>query len=126
MKVIHHALYYCCLSTVIANSAIAETYSFTAAKTYAVNNYNVPYNSTTGNLFPNFGTSGGGNCTNFASQSILAGLTGKTSPSEVFLKRYNFAIDRNDTQNWYLVCNEPKAGSRSTDCRSFSWGLLTT
>lgn len=117
--------------SVATNYSVAETYSSTIAKGYATGNYNKYYTKsalnfwTTVNPFPDLGSqTSGGNCTNFASQSILAGLTGKTSPVDVYNQRNSFLIERNDGQSWYLTCNEPKVGSGSTDCRSFSWGLV--
>ena len=57
---------------VLVSSCINAAYTPSTAVSYAVNNYNLPY-STTSNPFIN--VSGvGGNCTNFANQTISSGI----------------------------------------------------
>jgi hypothetical protein len=76
------------------------TYNANFAATYAVNNHNVAYGSGQGqNPFGDFTN----NCANFVSQSIVAGLTGKTTPSDVFAQRYNFTADRDYSLSWYYI-----------------------
>jgi len=44
----------------------------------------------------------GGDCTNFASQAILAGMTGITEPSDLKPKRYSYLADQNyNNLAWY-------------------------
>ena len=54
--------------------------------------------------FPTY-TDFGGNCTNFVNQAILAGLTGKITPEEVYKKGKFFATDRNanSPNKWYFI-----------------------
>lgn len=54
--------------------------------------------------FPNY-TDLGGNCTNFANQAILAGLTGDTSPESIYKKGKYFSIDSNGNSpyKWFFI-----------------------
>jgi len=84
----------------ISNAQI-KYYNSNYAKTYAVNNYNVPYGTGWGqNPFGGFTN----NCTNFVSQCLVAGFTGKTTPSDVYAQRYNFLADRYSYPlSWYYI-----------------------
>ncbi|MET0025290.1 MAG: amidase domain-containing protein [Sedimenticola sp.] len=54
----------------------------------------------------------GGNCTNFASQVILAGLTGKTTSREIWKLRGSYATDKGRCNYcWYFLAKQP-AGER--------------
>lgn len=46
----------------------------------------------------------GGNCTNFVSQAILAGLVGSSNVDEVYRKRLNYVVDNNPKSDykWYF------------------------
>ena len=88
----------CCLPQI--SRAQVKYYNASYAKTYALNNYNVPYGTGSGqNPFGGFLN----NCANFVSQSLVAGFTGKTTPSGVFAQRYNFTADRSSPLSWYYV-----------------------
>lgn len=73
-------------------TCIAASYDPDKAVEYARKYYDLPYGGAYGNKFDNFDGTNivGGNCTNFANQSILAGISGLTDNSSVFntLKTY--------------------------------------
>jgi hypothetical protein len=87
-----------------------STYDSTAAVTYATSNYNALYGTGTGqNPFKYYGDE---NCTNFASQCLLAGLSGKTTPKDVLAQarsRY-FLADKYaaGTQKWYYYSDSDR------------------
>lgn len=87
------------------NVCIDTTYDANKAVEYALNYYNLQYGGTYGNKFDNFhGTNIiGGNCTNFANQSILAGISGLTDNNSVFnaLKTYIDPGDSKGNNDWY-------------------------
>jgi hypothetical protein len=93
----------CCLPQI--SRAQVKYYNASYAKTYAVNNYKVPYGTGSGqNPFGSFTN----NCANFVSQSIMAGLTGKTTPSDVFAQRYNFTADRYSSLSWFYISSSTR------------------
>lgn len=88
-----------CLEPVSYNPNIAVKY----AKKY----YNTPYIGINSNKFSDFHNSGidGGNCTNFVSQCLLAGITGKYNNQDVFNLR-NTYFDKGNSNGdnaWYFV-----------------------
>lgn len=92
------------------------TYDGGYAATYARNNawmaYGSGYNQNPFSSFPD-------NCANFVSQAIMAGLTKKTNPSEVFYSRYDFLADLNlpvTSPRWFFL----NSGTKATD-RGPAW-----
>src|SRR5213083_456572 len=72
-------------------------YNAASAVTYARNNVNVAYGTRSSeNPFGKFENQ----CTNFVSQSILAGLTNMLTLKDVFARRSYFAADRGYSQAW--------------------------
>lgn len=87
----------------VSTSVEAQTrwyFNSSAATTYAVRNYNAAY-GTGSNQNPFGGFTN--NCANFVSQCLVAGLTGKTTPADVFAQRFNFTADRNSPLAWYYA-----------------------
>jgi hypothetical protein len=85
--------------------AQVKYYNPSYAKTYAVNNYNVPYGTGWGqNPFGGFTN----NCANFVSQSLIAGFTSKTTPGDVYAQRYNFTADRYSPLPWYYISSSDR------------------
>lgn len=97
-------------------SAPYKKYNSGVAVAYAKAHFNTPYNTNKGNLFPNFdGVLSGGNCTNFISQAILAGLVGSTTIKTIYDQRKEFDADKSSSQNipqWYFF---------STNDRGSAW-----
>lgn len=91
----------------VAVEAATKNYNANSAANYAKSFYNTPYNSTNGgNPFTNFVNLNGGNCTNFVSQALIAGLTGKNNPKDVFAERVNFTADKSALYlSWYFLSN---------------------
>ncbi len=77
-------------------------YSSTNAVNYALSM--IDNKNTWNAYFPSYRASElGGDCTNFASQAILAGLIGTTSPQVAYNNSESFAIDSNGcTYCWYF------------------------
>jgi hypothetical protein len=75
---------------------------------YARENWNRTYGTgSTQNPFCNYGSqTSGGNCTNFASQAIMAGLVGSSNPQTVYSRRRDFQVDRSaqyvNSYQWYF------------------------
>lgn len=84
-----------CLFMESAASADSHTYYDASwAVSYATTNYNTSYGSGGGqNPFGDYSGDYGGNCTNFVSQAIMAGMVDSNSLSTVFGSRYDFDID---------------------------------
>jgi Putative amidase domain len=82
-----------------------RTYDASIAKQYATLNYNTAYGTGSGqNPFTNYINAVGGNCTNFASQTIMAALSGQTVPATVFGVRTNYDIDKTAPfLKWYFI-----------------------
>lgn len=76
-------------------------YDAEKAVSYALNQV---HSSEWNKFFPNY-TDLGGNCTNFANQSILAGLVGSTSPKDLYNKGKFFSTDKsaNSPNKWYFI-----------------------
>jgi hypothetical protein len=92
------------------------TYDGGYAATYARNNawmtYGSGYNQNPFSSFPD-------NCANFVSQAIMAGLTKKTNPSDVFFSRYDFLADLSlpvTSPRWFFL----NSGTKPTD-RGPAW-----
>lgn len=68
-----------------------KTYDGSWAAKYAIANYNQSYNTNPFDDYENVEV--GGNCTNFVSQSIIAGLIKSSSMQNVYNNRKNFDID---------------------------------
>lgn len=86
--------------TQLKQKLVVTSYDPLAAALYA----RINYSDRSGPApFPNFDASGG-NCVNFVSQCILAGLTGSASPPAVYARRYDFDIDsrRTSSGKWYF------------------------
>jgi len=82
------------------------SYNAYIASTYAVNEYNTTYGGVNGNKFSNFSHFvPGGNCTNFVSQCLLAGIIGKYKNKDVFDARNTYfdAGDQFENNAWYFV-----------------------
>lgn len=92
-----------------------RSYDPNPAVSYAKNNYDLPYGSQ--NPFHDYPYSVGGNCTNFASQAIIAGLTGETSPNGVYNRRKDFIADANSPYAWFFI----KDGTPSSTTRGKAW-----
>lgn len=96
-----------------AGEARAAEYKYNpgAAATYAATNWNsqvVRYGVE--NPFPNYGAlDPGGNCTNFVSQSIMAGLVGTFRPRVVFQNRALFVADKGSPLAWYFLSDADRA-----------------
>ena len=94
--------------------AQSYTYSPVAAATYAASNW---VNGSNANPFPTFysggSSDGGGNCTNFASQCIMAGFVGSWHPIDVYQNRGHFVADigGNPGTAWYFLSSGTKSSS---------------
>lgn len=81
-------------------------YYVSYAVDYAERYYDEPYGSSgSNNRFHDYGyLANGGNCTNFVSQAIMAGLVRSTSSSTVFSSRYDYDIDASSGSyyRWYF------------------------
>ena len=81
-------------------------YNPTIASSYAKKYYNTPYTGLNRNKFSDFdGDVPGGNCTNFVSQCLLAGISGHNSNLDVFNSR-NIYFDKGNKigqNSWYFV-----------------------
>ncbi len=86
-------------------------YNSSYAVAYAKKSYNTPYGSKSGqNPFGNFSGQTAGNCANFASQAIIAGMVNSDSMATVFSQRANFDIDASGgSYQWYYI-NSSKRG----------------
>lgn len=77
---------------------------------YAKENWNRKYGSAAGqNPFCSYASlNPGGDCTNFASQAVMAGLVGSSDPATVLSKRRSFQADRysNGTRWYYESCGD--------------------
>ncbi len=94
-------------------SAFADTYKVydpVDAIDYALTNYNMAYGSGGGqNPFYNYDALFGGNCTNFASQVLMAGLVQSDSPSYVYGQRTNYDIDiGGGYYEWYFISDSSR------------------
>ncbi|APV37696.1 amidase domain-containing protein [Acinetobacter soli] len=104
-----------CALLLIASSVNAAYVPSTAVN-YAVNNYNIAYSSN-GNPFIN--VSGvGGNCTNFANQSISGGLLGITNSKTLnqSLISQSSAVKATQNTSVFYKCN-----SVSNTCQTIAW-----
>jgi hypothetical protein len=104
------------LATSSATPQSVYTYNSGAAATYAITNWDtgkVPYGSA--NPFHDYynfvdAKGNGGNCTNFASQCIMAGLVGSYKPSVVFESRGKFIADKGSLSiSWYFISDSDRA-----------------
>ncbi len=97
------------------NTAFADShtyYSASSAVSYATTNYNTSYGAG-GNPFGDY-TNYGGNCTNFASQSIIGGMIGSSSMTSVYNARSEFDIDAGGgSLQWYWI-NDSNRGPAFT------------
>ncbi|MEK7183152.1 MAG: amidase domain-containing protein [Patescibacteria group bacterium] len=77
---------------------------------YALTNYSAVYGSGGGqNPFYNYAGLLGGNCTNFVSQAIMAGLVQSDSMSTVYGQRTNYDIDITSTYyQWYFISDSSR------------------
>lgn len=87
-------------------------YNGTIARSYAMlNAFNVENpNNNVGGTFPYY-TGDAANCTNFVSQSLLAGLIGTTNKVDIWNKRNNFITDKtggNTYYRWYFVSDSDR------------------
>ena len=101
---------------VLVSSCINAAYTPSTAVSYAVNNYNLPY-STTSNPFIN--VSGvGGNCTNFANQTISSGLLGITNPKTLNqnLLSQSAAVKAVQNTSVFYKCN-----TVGNTCQTIAW-----
>lgn len=84
-----------------------KTYSTSYADSYATGNYSRNYGtSSSANPWTDYGSlTSGGNCTNFASQAIMAGMVRSSSASTVYSKRTDYDIDSSASSSyqWYWV-----------------------
>src|SRR5690349_2363211 len=97
---------YLVLIIVVCSAAPAKaalkrfSYDPYSARNYALSNVYTPYGSRLGqNPFSNFGD----NCTNFVSQAIMAGMIMRTSPADVYARRYDFMADLGQPLAWYFA-----------------------
>jgi hypothetical protein len=116
-------LHFCIAMALVAGSQSATAtdylYNATTASNYALKYYNTAYGTSTGqNPFPNYSGTGG-NCTNFASQVFLAGISGATTPATVYAKRLNYAVDStlNKNPKWFFK----KDGAPGASTRGNAW-----
>ncbi len=84
-----------------------KTYDPSMAAEYATNNYDRPYGTLdTENPFTDYSyIPTGGNCTNFVSQAIMAGMVPSSSASTTYSHRFNYDIDgqgEGDTYRWFF------------------------
>ena len=100
------------------------------AVSYAVNNYNIAYSSN-GNPFIN--VSGvGGNCTNFANQSISGGLLGSTNSKTLNqnLISQSSAVKATQNTSIFYKCNSVSNACQTIACRGaqsmFSYSANST
>jgi hypothetical protein len=95
-----------CVPPAASSTDAKKTYNATNAVTYALNNYSVPYGSSGGqNPFHNYGTLTAGNCTNFVSQAIMAGLSGQTTLTGAYNERFRYDVDAASNTQWYYRCD---------------------
>ncbi|HIP95408.1 MAG TPA: hypothetical protein EYH20_08745 [Leucothrix sp.] len=81
MNIKHISVISVIFSVFITPAVFAKTYSSSKSALYAKNNVHKPYSGSRWRKNPFLNVSGvGGNCTNFANQSIAAGLFEKTTP----------------------------------------------
>jgi len=94
-------------SVLSVNDARADSHTYynpNWASGYATAHYNTPYGSGNGqNPFHDYSSlSDGGNCTNFVSQAIIAGMDNTQTMSTIYTDRVNFDIDANGgVYRWY-------------------------
>lgn len=112
---------FCCLLLILlSSSTYAEVSSPASTAAYATKNYNRTYGGlSTQNPFPNV-SEVGGNCTNFANQSISGGLLALTDS-----KLLNSTLTRIPTKfpstvdsKWFYKCNNSVTGNI---CQSPTW-----
>lgn len=77
---------------------------------YALTNYNTAYGTGSGqNPFHDYSGLSGGNCTNFASQVIMAGLVQSDNMSTVYGQRANYDIDiGSGYYEWYYISDSSR------------------
>jgi len=104
------------LFIVLLSSSVSAAYTPSTAVSYAVNNYNLSY-STTSNPFIN--VSGvGGNCTNFANQTISGGLLGiinSKTLNQTLLSQSSVVQAVQNTSVFY------KCNTTSNTCQTIAW-----
>jgi hypothetical protein len=93
------------LGSSVAFGDTYKVYDPVDAVDYAVTNYNTAYGGGVGqNPFTDYAGLAGGNCTNFASQTIMAGLVQSDTMSTVYGQRTNYDIDITSYPlQWYYV-----------------------
>ncbi len=104
------------LFLVLIASSVNAAYTPSTAISYAVNNYNLPYSSTS-NPFINVSASGG-NCTNFANQTISGGLLGITNSKTLnqALLSQSTAVKAVQNTSVFYKCN-----TVSNTCQTIAW-----
>lgn len=90
------------------NNAIAYAYTYTTSSYTASNGNNPDFLN---NNFFDYGSLGG-NCQNFASQCVWAGLGGSDEPSSI--DNYKFPMDRTGSNEWYGDKRGNKSSSWAT------------
>lgn len=104
------------LFLLLAGSSVNAAYLPSTAVSYAVNNYNQAYGSTTN---PFINVSGvGGNCTNFANQAMSAGLLGITNSKTLNqnLLSQSTAVKAVQNTSVFYKCNMV-----SNTCQTSAW-----
>lgn len=97
-----------CMTTSVSSAPARRwTYSASTAVKYAEHTVHVNY-GTGSNQNPFLNEAN--NCAHFVSQCIMAGLSGKTKPFDVFAQRYNYTIDRGSSLSWFYI-SPPNKGS---------------
>lgn len=94
-----------------------SAYNQTSAVNYARTNFNVPYSPNTNPFIDVGGNELGGNCTNFANQSISAGMLNINSPvllNREFINRTARANALNNSTRYYYKNNISNQSQSST------------
>lgn len=101
-------------SSFVAQADSYTTYDPDCAVDYALNNYNRDYGSgSSDNPWTDYSSSeGGGNCTNFASQAIIAGMICSDDADDTYDARYDFDIDYSGSSLYEWFWRSPSSSQR--------------
>ncbi|MDQ9948732.1 MULTISPECIES: amidase domain-containing protein [Acinetobacter] len=104
------------LFIILVSNSVSAAYTPSTAVSYAVNNYNLLY-STTSNPFINVSDKGG-NCTNFANQTISGGLLGITNSKTLnqTLLSQSAAVKAVQNTSVFYKCN-----TTGNTCQTIAW-----